>query len=165
MSGRLDPAKYDLGELRRVADVSDAFADDDTAPRPSSRDVVRERVYDAVAERDLTAPESARRRPYVDDPPDSLVALRATYEWLDFLLRRVGAEGAREALAYYERIGWLSPAAEDHLSEHLAALNPPVTRSGSVSDLGADDHRLSFDYVTKLSAVAARGRDGSEYRR
>jgi archaellum component FlaD/FlaE len=161
MAGRLNPTEYDIGELRRAADVSGDSAGS-TGVRTDARDVVRSEVYEAVAERELTAAPAARSRPFLDDQPSSLVAVRTTYEWLDFLQRRVGDDGAREALSYYERIAWLSPAAEERLRDHLAALNPPLSREGSLADLDVDDHRLSYDYVTKLSAFAARERERPE---
>jgi archaellum component FlaD/FlaE len=159
MSGRLDPSAYDLAELRRAADVSGGVDEPGAGPRRSARDALRAQVHEAVAERDLTAVRSARTRPFLDDLPDSLVGVRTAYEWLEFLQRRVGDEGAREALAYYERVGWLSPAATARLREFLTGLNPSFTRQGSLTDLDADDHRLSYDYVTKLSAFAGRERD------
>jgi flagellar protein FlaE len=157
MSRHLNPTEYDLGELRRAADVSAGFVGfGETPSTRAGSSPVKRQVYEAVAERHLTADHAARERPFLDELPGSLLGVRTAFEWLDYLQRRVGDDGAREALSYYERIGWLSEDAEARLRDHLAGLNPPLAREGSLHDLNADDHRISYDYVTKLSAFAGR---------
>lgn len=158
MARRLNPTEYDIGELRRAADVSAGFVGFGETPseRSSAASPVQRQVYDAVAERHLTADAAARERPFLDELPDSLLGVRTAFEWLDYLQRRVGDDGAREALSYYGKIGWLGRDAEKRLRDHLDGLNPPLAREGSLHDLDADDHRISYDYVTKLSAFAGR---------
>lgn len=160
----INPCEYDLGELRAAAgvredgdgdggrwgptmDVPFASADADSGPAGDAE--LRERLRRTIYEYEAAAPRSALTRPYLTTVPTSYVGVVTTFEWLDYLLRRAGRDGARDALDHYENLSWLSTAAADELATHLAGLD--VATPGT-DQLTVDDHLLSFAYVAKLAA-------------
>jgi len=164
---RINPCEYDLGELRaaagvRAADDGDGgrwgprmdvpFASADADARPAGDETLRDRLRRAIYEREAAARRSTLARPYLTAVPTSYVGVVTTFEWLDYLLRRAGRTGARDALDHYEDLSWLSASAADELETHLAGLD--ATTSGT-DELTVDDHLVSFVYVAKLAAFAS----------
>jgi flagellar protein FlaE len=156
----LDPGNYDLGELRAAA--GGEFADERTdasGDEPSTSDreaAVRRRELS----RDLltlgTAVGGRTERPYLGRVPPSRAAEHVVLDWLDFLLTAGGGEGARDALAYYERIGWTSESVHDRLLVYLDGFSEP--HEGGRGRVTTDDHRESLAFVARLRALAGPDR-------
>lgn len=76
------------------------------------------------------------------------------YEWLADLLSRAGPAAALRALAYYEEVGWYDADVRARLETMLGGpgmdcgVNPETP-----SELTAEDHARSYDYVLMLDAV------------
>jgi archaellum component FlaD/FlaE len=164
---RINPCEYDLGELRAAAGlratagddggrwgptIDVPFASDDPGPRPAADETFRERLRETIYELETAAPRSASERPYLTTVPTSYVGVVTAFEWLDYLLRRVGRAATRDAISHYEALSWLSPAAADELETHLAGLETGTPGAG---ELTVDDHLVSFAYVAKLAAFAS----------
>ncbi|HEV8358961.1 MAG TPA: FlaD/FlaE family flagellar protein [Candidatus Thermoplasmatota archaeon] len=79
--------------------------------------------------------------------PDA--ALRAM-QWLDQLAASAGSEGARRALAYYEAIGWIGPAAHARLLVVMGGLAARAPPQGEVPWL--EVHAASFAELERLRA-------------
>jgi archaellum component FlaD/FlaE len=90
-------------------------------------------------------------RPYLSRVPGGYEAQLEVFEWLERLIARAGPDATREALEYYESVGWLSKESQDSLGgfvDGLAAAAPSNPRP-----LSTDDHRLSLHYVARLSEL------------
>ncbi len=90
-------------------------------------------------------------RPYLAELPDSYDAEQTIIDWLDPLVAAAGIQGALDALAYYESVGWISTATEKQLQEYVRLVADP--------DLGArtrqadmHHHRRSLTYIARLAA-------------
>lgn len=165
----VNPREYDLGELRAAAGVAtEADGDGDgwglhvdraaaatstgrAATFASAAETTfRRRVVETVAEREAATGASDRERPYLGRVPDAYAGVVTALEWLEFLLRQGGRDGASAALEYYESIEWVSPGAAETLSTHLGGLNPSTLGDGP---LQPNDHRLSLEYITRIAAA------------
>lgn len=147
----MNPRAYDPDDLRRLAGVA-TEGRPEPVPTPSADDRFRAAQFRALFETSRALPPESHARPYVEALPADPRADELVADWLDFLVRRVGRDGAADALEYYRRLRWLSDAATDDAAVHLAGA--PDREPGD--PLGADDHRLSLLYVSRLAAVAAR---------
>jgi archaellum component FlaD/FlaE len=95
-------------------------------------------------------------RPHLDEFPGGYVADLTALEWLEFLTDTGGTSGARDALAYYVDIGWISPAVEDDLDEFLDGIRVSDADGGRVdpgtlSQFDPAHHRRSLAYVARLA--------------
>lgn len=88
-------------------------------------------------------------RPYLSRLPDEYSAQVEIFEWLEALLDTAGLDGALDALAYYESIGWLSERSHEHLVDFLDGLSG--TDGADTRSLTVEDHRRSLVYVARLA--------------
>lgn len=165
----INPRDYDIDELRTAAGVSSSAgappvasrvramfeaiapsSDRRSRLRPLSDVAFRGGMSGSLARRAMAAPASATDRPYLDTVPESYAATMTVFEWLDYLVRRAGEPGARDAIEYYERLDWIAPEVADALREHLVGITPPTIGSGPLT---VDDHLVSLEYVAQLAAV------------
>ncbi len=91
-------------------------------------------------------------RPYLTGLPGSYDAEQTIIDWLDPLVAAAGIQGALDALAYYESIGWISTATEEQLQDYVRLVADP--------DLGArtrqadmHHHRRSLTYIARLATL------------
>lgn len=80
-------------------------------------------------------PSATNTRPYLDGPvgPERVeTALR----WVRYLGTTFGASGALCALNYYERIGWIAPAARRSIERQLRGLSIDEIHSKKYDDPG-----------------------------
>ncbi|WP_435316821.1 FlaD/FlaE family flagellar protein [Haloarchaeobius sp. TZWSO28] len=77
------------------------------------------------------------------------------FEWLTDLVTSAGPAATLRAIAYYEEIGWISPAVKSYLEGVLSGpdLDLNVDPSRDPEELNAEDHAESYEYIMKLSAV------------
>lgn len=90
-------------------------------------------------------------RPYLPTLPASLAAEVLVFEWLEYLVLQAGRESVADALAMYERVGWLGDDAADALDAYLSGIDDD--RANDENPLDADDHRMSLRYVARLAAL------------
>jgi flagellar protein FlaE len=168
----IDPRNYDVDELRaagsgeplprreeRVGDRAseteategiESDADEAETPRPAAAV-----AFETSIARDLAALDGEGvERPYLSALPASLVAEALIFEWLEFLSLQAGRESVADALAFYERVGWLGADATEALERYLAGIDD--ARANETNDLDPDDHRVSLHYIARLSALSRR---------
>lgn len=146
----MNPRAYDPNNLRQLAGVAPE-GDEPRDSSPSAEDRFRATHLRTLFETARALPPAARERPYVSAIPADPRADDLLADWLDFLVRRVGHEGAAAAIDYYRRLRWLSDDAASDVRVRLVGV-PDRNRAGS---LDADDHRLSLLYTCRLSALEA----------
>jgi len=147
----VDPLDYDPDELRDLAGVDgyervlgeDGFvwlqpAVEDDEPDP-----------EAVEEwaRMVTR---GNTKPYLETLPTDEDAEATIYEWLTYLVERVGLEGCLEALQYYHALDWLGDAAAEELEDYLFGVDP--VEGNEADELEAADHMRSLAFVGRLAA-------------
>jgi archaellum component FlaD/FlaE len=98
-------------------------------------------------------------------PTESTVALDAlaetyateiiVFEWMTTLVSTAGPAATLRAIAYYEEIGWISSRVKTYLEDVLSGpdLDMNVDPSRDPSELTAEDHAESYEYIMKLVAV------------
>lgn len=160
----MNPSAYDLSELREAAGVRERGSALEslwsaTADRPSGLPprIRGEEHRDETRYRELLARELELAGdpdpPYLRRLPRTYVGTTTVLDWVDFLVRKGGRSGAREALAFYEREGWLADPAASSVRSHLDAVD---TCSDDDGGLSASDHQLSLLYVARLAALNER---------
>lgn len=136
---RTDGRRNGRGDARRRNDIGGGGDRNRRRPIPARPGF--ERVSAEVG--------GSSERPYLDRLPASYASQSMVFDWLEGMVTTSGWAGTREALAYYESIGWLSGSAREELEaflEGLASLEPDDCRP-----LAVDDHRESLRYVARLS--------------
>lgn len=89
-------------------------------------------------------------RPYLSSLPAGLEGETLVLDWMAFLRSRAGPEGARDALAYYRAVGWISEDVEDALADYVAGVGGTGDEDG---ELGTTAHRRSLLFVARLSVA------------
>ncbi|PSQ12053.1 hypothetical protein BRC93_03225 [Halobacteriales archaeon QS_5_70_15] len=154
MAGPLDPVGYDTAELRELARVrGDRYVADGflwtTLPDSFPPD-------DGAAEFDRPATWTGsldeRQKPYLRRLPGNERGRRVAREWIADLVERAGADGAVEALAYYESIGWITESVREGLEGYLLAVD--YRAGGSLEDLTRADHVESLGRTARLAGLA-----------
>lgn len=160
----LNPRDYDIAELRSMAGgefAADPDAGGEVPPLPPGERAHRRRLA-----RDLLTFAAAAggdvERPYLDRLPASRAAEPVVFDWLDFLLTVGGESGARSALNYYERVGWLSASAREELEAYVDGFS--ATHRGGDGRLTTADHRESLGFVARLRAFDTPRRLAAERR-
>ncbi|WP_129115004.1 FlaD/FlaE family flagellar protein [Halegenticoccus tardaugens] len=97
--------------------------------------------------------DGAPSRPFLSSLPERRIVERVVFDWLEFLALNAGTDRAREALAYYREIDWISAEVESDLRGYLADF-PADDSSVAHSTLDSDDHRRSLLYVARIAASA-----------
>lgn len=151
----IDPREYDPNELRRAVEGDDKnlrelknrMAEHDH----SAEDVLRSAQLKQLLLMESSAPEGALERPYLETIPGKYAAEITLFEWLDFLLGRIGVKETLSAVDYYESIGWLGEPAAAELKDHARAFEDPGVDDHR--DLDMSDHVLSLVYIARLSSM------------
>mgnify|MGYP006281301371 FL=1 len=158
----MNPSDYDLDELRKMASerddrsTSDNGSGDDLglgsmrgeSSSASSPDSFRAGLY-----RELLPLEAGgdAEKPYLEALPEDNNGERLIFEWLEFLLLHAGHQGTREAISYYESVGWITEECESQLKDYMLGLDEQAT--SDPTDLDVDDHLLSLVYIAKLASM------------
>lgn len=152
----LDPIEYDVVELRELARRrGDQYLEDGFLwPEPSEGFPPLDDLADVTHEVRWTGSYDERQKPYLSELPSTPEAGRLVEQWVTQLVETAGFDGAREALAYYEALGWITEGIEAELQDYmLAAGNHP---GGSLDRLDRDDH---VDSLARVIALAQLGGD------
>jgi len=151
----LNPRNYDLDELRRMAgNGGDEFQFGVKSRRgpEGAEAILRSNQQRELALLDQVAPDATRSKPYLTEPPSTYAAEVLVFEWLEYLVAKVGFQRAAAALSYYASIGWITDEAEAGLREYLRGVGGGDDGGGDRLDM--DDHLLSLIYVARLSAMS-----------
>jgi Putative archaeal flagellar protein D/E len=90
-------------------------------------------------------------RPYLSSLPAGLEGETLVLDWMAFLRSRAGIEGARDALAYYRAVGWISGDVEDALTDYVAGVGG--SNGDADGGLGTTAHRRSLLFVARLTVA------------
>lgn len=151
---RLNPRNYDLDELRRMAGNGGDEFQFGVQPRrgpEGAEAILRSNQQRELALLDQVAPDATRSKPYLTEPPSTYAAEVLVFEWLEYLVAKVGFQRAAAALSYYASIGWITDEAQAALREYLRGVGGGDEGGGDRLDM--DDHLLSLIYVARLSAM------------
>lgn len=88
-------------------------------------------------------------RPYLDSLPRSYAAEVLVFEWLEFLVDRVGFRRSIDALRYYRSVEWITEPVEAGLRDYLTSFDD----SGASGELDRSDHLTSLVYIARLAAM------------
>ncbi|GAB3701739.1 FlaD/FlaE family flagellar protein [Halorubrum pallidum] len=164
----LNPRRYDVRELRRIADTPRVDADEAARER-SLRHPNRNRAEQAArsaaftellqrqrgqrlsADGDGTRPDDAEGRPYLRAVPASPEAEHELGEWIGYLVDVGGHLRSRDALSYYAELGWIEPDAVDALTRRLEGFDAPrYDRPFTPAD-----HRISLVSIVRIASCAS----------
>lgn len=155
----LDPIDYDVVELRELARRrGDRYVEDGFLwPEPSEGFPPIDELADVDHEVSWTGSHEERQKPYLSSIPETDPAETLTRRWVVDLVEDAGFDGATEALAYYEALGWITEGVERELQGYmLAAGNHP---GGSLGALDRDAHVHSLARIIALTQLGD-GPDG-----
>lgn len=92
--------------------------------------------------------------PHLQEPPTGYLADVVVFEWLTGLLDEFGPRNTVRTLNYYERIGWISDDAREHLFTVLEGLSDSdhvYRQEMGTTELTMDDHLQSLEYIEELA--------------
>lgn len=154
----MDPSDYDLDELRKMARKRGSGGNGEADEPDLGLSSVREESggpdsFRAGLYRELLPLEAGgdAEKPYLTSLPEENAGERLVFEWLEFLLGHAGHQGAREAISYYESVGWITENCESELKDYMLGLDEGAT--SDPHDLDVDDHLLSLVYIAKLASM------------
>ncbi|GAA0720729.1 flagellar protein FlaD [Halorubrum trapanicum] len=157
----LNPRRYDVRELRRIADAP--RTDGDGAPRERAlRRPNRNRAEQAARSAAFTELLQRQRgerlnggdsgdRPYLTAIPASPAAEREIGEWLGYLVDVGGHLRSRDALSYYAELDWVGDDAVAALTRRLEGFDAP-TRDRPFTPA---DHRISLVSIVRIASCAS----------
>ena len=157
----LNPQRYDVRELRRIADAPRDGADGaprERALRRPNRNRAEQAARSAAFTELLQRQRGARLngdgtadRPYLTAIPASPAAEREIGEWLGYLVDVGGHLRSRDALSYYGELDWVGDDAVASLSRRLEGFDAP-TRDRVFTPA---DHRISLVSIVRIASCAS----------
>lgn len=155
----IDPHEYDLNELRegsRPDPLQEMTSGQRNEAGSDSMGSPREQLtsgqYRELFLLENTGNGSDLSKPYLEELPDSYGGEILVFEWLEFMLEKVGYKGTMESLRYYQSIDWVSESAESLLQEYAAGCS--IGSETSSESLTRDDHLLSLVYIARLGTAS-----------
>ena len=157
----LNPRRYDVRELRRIADAP--RADGAGAPRERAlRQPNRNRAEQAARSAAFTELLQRQRgvrlnggdavdRPYLTAIPASPAAEREIGEWLGYLVDVGGHVRARDVLSYYGELDWVGDDAVAALTRRLEGFDTPARDR----PFTPADHRISLVSIVRIASCAS----------
>lgn len=168
----LNPSDYDPRELRALAGAAaptNAEPSEDRWATPTDflgRAEARVRAAQIEDAFVLGTAVGGASRPYLASLPDSGIGTRLALDWLRYLVGVGGREGARDAFAFYRRVGWLGADAEEALAAYLEAFSDRENVEGRVRTserssghrprdrrVEPGHHRTSLLFVARLAVL------------
>ncbi|MGM0604743.1 MAG: FlaD/FlaE family flagellar protein [Halobacteriota archaeon] len=148
----VNPKQYDATELRSLAEAAEpeVRADDSDASSLTAEQSLRSRQFRELLSLRAANATTGLDRPYLRSVPTSDIGKRLLYDWVEFLTLVGGREEARSALAYYQRLGWITPAVQHKLSGMVQSMRNPI----HARRFEVGDHRLSLLYIATLASLA-----------
>jgi archaellum component FlaD/FlaE len=160
----LNPRRYDVRELRRIAgaprDGGGEAPRERSLRQPNSsraEQAARSAAFTELLQRQrglrLSGGGStdAEDRPYLRAIPASPDAEREVGEWLGYLVDVGGHLRSRDALSYYAELGWVAPDAVDALTRRLEGFDAP-RRDRPFTPA---DHRISLVSIVRIASCAS----------
>ena len=151
-----NPNDYDPNELRGAeAGGADMFlgsggnGDVSGAGGAAADEALRSKQYRELFLLQQTAGGTGPERPYLESLPRSYPAEMVVFEWLEYLVDRVGFRRCMDALRYYRSIEWITEPVERDLREYLTSFDD----TGAAGELDRSDHLLSLVYVARLASM------------
>jgi len=157
----LNPRRYDVRELRRIADAPRDGADGaprERALRRPNRNRAEQAARSAAFTELLQRQRGARLngggtadRPYLTAIPASPAAEREIGEWLGYLVDVGGHVRSRDVLSYYGELDWVGDDAVAALTRRLEGFDAP-TRDRPFTPA---DHRISLVSIVRIASCAS----------
>jgi len=157
----LNPRRYDVRELRRIADAPRDGADGaprERALRRPNRNRAEQAARSAAFTELLQRQRGARfdgddpaARPYLTAIPASPAAEREIGEWLGYLVDVGGHVRSRDVLSYYGELDWVGDDAVAALTRRLEGFDAP-TRDRPFTPA---DHRISLVSIVRIASCAS----------
>ena len=156
----LNPRRYDVRELRRIADAprtDGAGAPRERALRQPNRNRAEQAARSAAFTELLQRQRGERLngnggdRPYLTAIPASPAAEREIGEWLGYLVDVGGHLRSRDVLSYYAELGWIESDTVDVLLRRLEGFDSPrYDRPFTPAD-----HRISLVSIVRIASCAS----------
>jgi hypothetical protein len=159
----LNPRRYDVRELRRIAGTPRDGGDEGPRERPlrqpnasRAEQAARSAAFTELLQRQRGLRLSgggpnAGDRPYLRALPASPDAERELGEWLGYLVDVGGHVRSRDALSYYAEVGWVAPDAVDALTRRLEGFDIPRDDR----PFTPADHRISLVSIVRIASCAS----------
>jgi len=162
----LNPRRYDVRELRRIADAPRDGGGE--APRERSlrqpnssraEQAARSAAFTELLQRQRglrlsgggDRPADAGDRPYLRAVPASPDAERELGEWLGYLVDVGGHVRSRDALSYYAELGWVDDGVVEALRRRLEGFDAPrYDRPFTPAD-----HRIRLVSIVRIASCAS----------
>lgn len=156
----IDPHEYDLNELRGgmhpdpLHDITDGAKNEagSSSSVGSPREQLTSGQYRELFLLENTGMDRDLSKPYLEQIPESYGGEILVFEWLEFMLEKVGYKGTMEALRYYQSINWVSESVESVLQEYASGCS--VSSETMNETLSRDDHLLSLLYIARLGKAS-----------
>jgi hypothetical protein len=142
----IDPSDYDVVGLRELALSRDLRRSDDGSTTVAGSSPPLAEFAEPDRRSQWLGSHEERHKPYLRRVPRRDALRRVLREWLERLVARIGPGGAAEALAHYERVGWIT----ESVGVELRAALP----EGDGRDDGTVEDLRRIDHVHALSVVA-----------
>lgn len=159
-----DPSSESNGQNEDVVGFADLI--DETDASDGSDDTHdREHAHaheDEHASRDESAntptggsvPDAAGPGPYLTSIDGSYAVDTIVFEWFGELIETAGPSETLRAIGYYEDIGWIDSEVAGTLETYLGGPSLDIHVDPSTpTELTAEDHAQSYQYIRKLAAV------------
>ncbi|MDZ5812371.1 FlaD/FlaE family flagellar protein [Halorubrum sp. AD140] len=154
----LNPRRYDVRELRRIAKTARDGVDGAPRERPlrqpnrsRAEQAARSAAFTELLQRRRGLRSSAGARPYLRALPASPEAEHEVGEWLGYLVDVGGHLRSRDALSYYAELGWVAPDAVDALTRRLEGFDAPRHDR----PFTPADHRISLVSIARIASCAS----------
>lgn len=146
-----DPIDYDVVELRELARRrGDRYVEDGFLwPEPSEGFPPLDELADVDHEVSWTGSYEERQKPYLDALPSTKAGDALVTRWVERLVEHAGFDGAVEAFAYYEALGWITEGVEAALHDYMLAAG--YHPGGSFDQL---DRSVHVDSLARVIALA-----------
>jgi archaellum component FlaD/FlaE len=101
-----------------------------------------------------SAPDTAGPEPYLTSIDASYAVDTIVFEWFGELIETAGPSETLRAIGYYEDIGWIDSEVAGTLETYLGGPSLDIHVDPSTpTELTAEDHAQSYQYIRKLAAV------------
>jgi archaellum component FlaD/FlaE len=102
----------------------------------------------------VSAPDTAGPGPYLTSIDGSYAVDTIVFEWFGELIETAGPSETLRAIGYYEDIGWIDSEVAGTLETYLGGPSLDIHVDPSTpTELTAEDHAQSYQYIRKLAAV------------
>lgn len=159
-----DPSSESNGQSEDVVGFADLIDETDASEGPDgTHDGEHAHAHeDEHAPHDESAntptgesvPDTAGPGPYLTSIDGSYAVDTIVFEWFGELIETAGPSETLRAIGYYEDIGWIDSEVAGTLETYLGGPSLDIHVDPSTpTELTAEDHAQSYEYIRKLAAV------------